>query len=120
MGYTKVQRLMLYTLGKWFKEANKRVKGKHLKVSISKVHFIEVIKGSGVAQKQIRALYKNLEALEKKKLVVYNNKELEITNKGQKLFEEIKKELLPYIVVYKKLKGKSPISYTRKIQTVFK
>ena len=120
MAYTKVQKFMLYTLGKWFQEANKRIKGKHLKVSISKVHFIELVRNAGIKKTQERALYKNLESLEKKKLVEYRNKELELTKKGHKLYEEIKKDLLPYINVYKTLKGKSTTSFTRKVQTVFK
>lgn len=120
MKVTKTQRFMLYSLGKWFEEANKKIKNKQLQVSISKVLFIDMVKKSGIASKQTRALYKNLESLEKKKLVTYQNKELSLTAKGNRLFKEIKKDLLPYITVYRKIKQKSAISYTRKIQTIFK
>ena len=120
MKSTKTQKFMLYSLGKWFEEANKKIKAKNLKVSISKTSFIELVTKSGIATKQKRALYKNLETLEKKKLLTYENRELELTNKGEKLFLEVKEELIPYINVYKKLKEKSPTSYTKKIQTVFK
>ena len=120
MKSTRTQRFILYSLGKWFEEANKKIKNKSLKVSISKTSFIELALKSGIAKKQKRALYKNLETLEKRKFLTYKNKELELTKKGEKLFKEIKEDLKPYILVYKKLKGKSPVSYTKKVQTVFK
>lgn len=120
MKSTKTQRFILYSLGKWFEEANKKIKNKQLKVSISKTSFIELALNSGIAKKQKRALYKNLETLEKKKFVTYENRELGLTKKGEKLFKEVKDELKPYIKVYKKLKEKSPTSYTKKVQTVFR
>ncbi len=119
MKSTKTQRFMLYSLGKWFEEANRKIKAKNLKVSISKTLFIELVLNAGFAKKQKRALYKNLEVLEKKKLISYRNRELELTKKGDKLFKEIKEDIMPYINVYKKLEDKSPTSYTRKVQTIF-
>ena len=120
MKSTKTQRFILYSLGKWFEEANKKIKSKNLKVSISKSVFIELILKAGFAKKQKRALYKNLETLEKRKFLTYNNKELELTKKGEKLYKEISIELNPYINVSSKLKSKSPTSYTKKVQTVFR
>ncbi len=120
MKSTKTQRFILYSLGKWFEEANKKIKAKHLKVSISKSLFIEVVMKSGIAKKQRRALYKNVETLEKRKFLTYKNRELELTKKGERLFKQIDREMSPYINVYKKLKEKSPTSYTKKVQTVFK
>ena len=121
MKTTKVQRFILFALGKWFEEANKKIKHKPLKVSISKKLFIDVVKTAKIVKKQERALYKNLEILEKKKkLVEYKNKELELTKKGKKLYEDINNNMKPYINVFKKLKEKSPTSYTRKVQTIFK
>ena len=120
MKTTKVQRFILFSLGKWFEEANKKIKHKPLKVSISKRIFIDLVKIAKIAKKQERALYKNLEILEKKKLIEYDNKELELTKKGKKLYEEINNNMKPYINVFKKLKEKSPISYTKKIQTIFR
>ena len=120
MKSTKVQRFMLFTLGRWFEEANEKIKDKPLEVSISKSAFIGMIKNTGFAKKQERAVYKNLEILEKKKLVVYKNKELELTEKGKKLFEEVKKEVMPYLYVFIRLKEKNPVSYTKKVQTVFR
>ena len=85
MKSTKTLRFMLYSLGAWFEEANKKIKNKSLKVSISKTTFIDLVKTAKFAKKQERALYKNLEILEKKKLLSYNNKELKLTERGKKL-----------------------------------
>jgi len=52
--------------------------------------------------------------------VDYKNKELELTKRGKRLYEEINDNIKPYINVFKKLREKSPISYTRKVQTIFK
>jgi hypothetical protein len=120
MAFTRTQRFMLYSLGLWFEEANDKIKEKPLKVSISKSLFIDLVNNAGFAEKQERALYKNLEVLEKKKLIIYQNKELELTSRGLKLFQEIKEDFSPYLNVYKKLKEKDPTSYTKKVQTVFK
>jgi len=120
MHSTKTQKYILYSLGAWFEEANKKIRHKRLEVSISKSLFIELILNAGFAKKQKRALYKNLESLEKKKFISYKYKELALTKKGQRLFQEIKTNIHPYIVVYTKLKKKNPTSYTKKVQTVFK
>ncbi|MBD3163725.1 hypothetical protein GF323_00835 [Candidatus Woesearchaeota archaeon] len=120
MKSTRNQRFILYSLGKWFEEANNQIRNRPLKVSISKALFIELALKSGIAKKQKRALYKNLEVLEKKKLITYRYRELELTKKGEKLYKEIKRHMDPYILIYQKLKEKSPTSYTRKVQTVFK
>ena len=120
MSLTKVQRFILFSLGKWFEEANARIKDKQWGVAISKFHFIGLVLKAGFAKKQRRALYKNLESLEKKRLVSYENKELFLTLKGERAFAEIKKSIDPYIDVVKKLQEKSPTSYTKKVQTVFR
>tara|TARA_Y100000310_G_scaffold338217_1_gene427260 strand:- start:1185 stop:1547 length:363 start_codon:yes stop_codon:yes gene_type:complete len=120
MKTTKVQEYILFTLGKWVEEANKKIKQKNLAVSISKTTFISLVKKAEFAKKQARALYKNLELLEKKKLISYVHKELKLTTRGRKLYEEINKRLDPFFGVLEKLKSKNPIEYTKKLQTVFK
>jgi|TARA_B100002003_G_C13956999_1_gene463718 predicted transcriptional regulator len=119
MRTTKTQNFILFILGRWYEEANKKIKGKPLEVCISKKTFIELVTKSGIAKKQDRALYKNLENLGKKKLINYNNKELMLTLKGKKLFEKINKQIKPYLNLNDKLKEK-PMSYTRKVQTILK
>ena len=120
MKRSKTHSFILFSLGAWFEEANKRIEDRPLEVSISKKTFIELVMNAGIAKKQERALYKNLEHLEKKKLVSYINTGLELTKKGQKRYDKIKSEMAPYINVLEKLVTKSPTSYTRKVQTVFR
>ena len=120
MKTTRVQNFILFTLGKWFEEANKKIKEKALQVSISKKNFIDLVKKAQFAEKQERALYKNLEILEKKKLIEYKNKELKLSKKGKKLYEDINKRINTFLNVFIKLKEKNPISYTKKIQTIFR
>ena len=64
MKTTKTQNFILFTLGKWYEEANKKIKGKPLEVCISKKTFIELVMKAKIAKKLERALYKNLETLE--------------------------------------------------------
>jgi hypothetical protein len=120
MKLTKVQRFILFSLGKWFEEANKRIKGKSLEVSISKKRFIEVAMKAGFAEKKQRAFYKNLEALEKRRLVSYEQRELFLTERGEREYRKMSEDLAPYLMVIEKLKTKSPTSYTKKVQTVFR
>jgi len=111
---------MLYSLGKWFDEANASIRDKPLEVSISKSIFIHFVRDTGIAIKQSRALYKNLEILEKKKLISYDNKELKLTPRGKKHYAEIDKRISPYIVLTQLFSKKDLLSHTRKIQTIFK
>lgn len=120
MKSTKTQNFILFSLGKWYEEANKKIKGKPLEVCISKKSFIELVTKASLAKKQERALYKNLETLEKKKFISYKNKELMLTKKGKKLYDKLNKEISPYLNLYDKLKSKSPTSYTKKVQTILK
>ena len=120
MKTTKKQNFILFTLGKWYEEANNKIKGKPLGVCISKKIFIELVMKAGIAKKQERALYKNLETLEKKKLILYDSKVLGLTPRGKKLFGKLNKQISPYINLYEKLKSKDPTTYTRKVQTVLR
>ena len=56
MKATSVQKFILYSLGSWIEEANKRIVDKQLQVSISKALFIEMVRNAGLAEKQKRAL----------------------------------------------------------------
>jgi hypothetical protein len=120
MQVTKTQKYILYALGKWFEETNKKIKDQPLKVSISKSVFIDLVKKAKIADKQSRALYKNLETLEKSKLISYKNKELELTKKGDNIYKQIEKDIIPYIKLIKKINQKDTLKYTRKVQTVFR
>lgn len=75
---------------------------------------------SKVVGKKERALYKNLEELQKRKLIAYENKELELTKRGDLIFQKMKKELLPYLELNNVIKTQKPLKYTKRAQTVFR
>jgi len=97
MSLTKTQQKILFSLGLCYQKLNQPYLDKPIKVFISKIEFIELIKSADFIKKQERALYKNLEILEKKKLIEYPEKKIKLTNKGQKLFNSIEKEIKPFL-----------------------
>ncbi|HLC86444.1 MAG TPA: hypothetical protein VJG30_04115 [Candidatus Nanoarchaeia archaeon] len=117
MDLTSTQRFILFTLGIWYEEANRKLKDKDLEVFISKVVFIEVVRKARMVEKEERALYKNLELLERKRFISYNNKNIVLTSKGFNAFNKIKKGLSPYINVIDVISKKDPLSYSKRIQT---
>ena len=116
---TPTHKFILFTLGFWYKEANKKLVSKPLQIFISKALFIDIVKKAGMVEKQPRALYKNLETLEKNRFVEYNNKCLSLTKKGEKAFLKIQKDITPYIIVARLVAEKDPLSYSKKLQTKF-
>ncbi len=119
MQLTPTHKFILFSLGFWYKEANKKLEYKNLTVSISKALFIDIVKKAGIVEKQPRALYKNLELLEKNKLIKYENKSLSLTEKGDKIFNKIYEEHKPYINVIKLVTERDPLAYSKKLQTRF-
>ncbi|MBT5022050.1 hypothetical protein HOK51_06785 [Candidatus Woesearchaeota archaeon] len=81
---------MLWILGLFLRESDRRFAKFPLGVSISKVEFIESIVKLKVTNKQERAIYKNLEELEKRKFIIYKNRELCLSKKG---FTKFSKQL---------------------------
>ena len=97
MSLTKTQQRILYSLGHCYQNLNEPYQDKPLKVRISKIAFIELIKQADFMKKQERALYKNLELLEKRKLIEYIDKKIRLTQKGQRFFNKIDKEVRPFM-----------------------
>ena len=95
---------MLFILGQYYKEINRKYRMPFLKVSVSKVEFIDLVKKSGIVSKQARSIYKNLEYLEKKKLIEYEHQMLKFTKKGKVEFERINKHIQPYIDTVDKIR----------------
>ena len=119
MVLNKKHRFVLYALYQYLREANKRFSDKPLEMSVSKSVFIEALKKTKIADKGKRALYRNLEILEKKKLVKYENKFLKPTEKGLKVFSAMHKEIFPFIHLIDTLRLESD-SMTSRAQTYFK
>lgn len=117
MGLTKVQTLILFTLGRWYEEASRAIQGQPLDLAITKAVFIKALVRAGIAHKGERALYQNLEDLEKKKLVAYENKCLSLTERGRKRYSLVLKELEPYLSVIEVLQAKNPLTQARQVQT---
>lgn len=93
MGLTQVEKLILFSLGQFYHSINQPLVEKPLTLRTSKITFIEWMLHSGIIAKQERALYKNLESLEKGKLIKYDTRMIMFTNTGLKALEQIKKEL---------------------------
>lgn len=115
---TREQRFILYALGLCYEQANKRFTNSPIEIAMPKTAFIELAMKSGFARKKERALYKNLESLEKRKLVSYENKSLALTAKGERVYSDLKQRLQPYINVSGILAGSDILKFTKKARTV--
>ncbi len=119
MKLSKKHQFILYALMKYLKKLNKKFEHQPLEASVSKIDFIKLLLKLKIVDKSQRSLYKNLEILEKKKLIKYENRFLKLTEKGLKIVQAKDKELYPYLRLIVNIeKGKIP---TRKSpQTYFK
>lgn len=90
---SKPQRLILFALGHFYTALNQPLVEKPVQVRTSKIAFIDHLLKSKIVSKQERALYKNLEALENKKLISYENRMIMFTELGLKELDKISKEI---------------------------
>lgn len=118
MKLNKKQEFILYALMKYLSKLNKKFKDQPLAASVSKIDFIKLLKNLKIVEKSERSLYKNLETLEKKKYIQYENKFLKLTKKGLKIVEAKEADLFPYIKLIVKVKGK--VKTEKDPQTYFK
>lgn len=117
MKLTKTERLILYSLGQFYQKLNQPLQEKPVRLRTSKIAFIELIMASEAITKQERALYKNLEALEGKRLIAYDKRVIRFTEKGLRILERINKEIGQFTGVEKHFKKAKP---KRKLQTVIR
>lgn len=117
---SKKEEFILYALGQSYKSFNKLFSNKPLQVTISKPLFIDLMISSKSVNKKERAIYKNLEALEKKKYVKYHGNELGFTKKGLTLFKRMNTEITEYIDLVAHLYEPRTISLHKKLQTKLK
>ena len=92
---TRPLKIALYSVGQCHKQLNKRFDNAPLDVAISKSVFIETLLSSGMKKKE-RAWYKNLELLEKRKLISYSSKEIRFTERGYKAFLKVQSSIAPF------------------------
>lgn len=113
---TKTERLILFSLSQFYSSINQQLVTKPLRLETSKITFIELILQSKIITKQERALYKNLESLEDKKLIEYDNRMIKFTDSGLKMVQKIDREINQFVDIknyFKEIKKTK-----RKLQTV--
>jgi len=98
---------------------NQPLTKKPLTLQTSKIMFIELLVSSKIITKQTRALYKNLETLEKKKLIEYDNKKITFTESGLIILEKINSEVAKFVSIQDYFVKTTKIG-KRKLQTVIK
>ncbi len=118
-GLSKPQAFVLFALGRCYEECDRRFADKPLVVNMSKKAFIDLSTKAGMVSKGERAMYKNLEDLEEKKLISYDNKSLKLTERGGKRFQELLTKIEPYLAVSLLLRSGDVLKYTR-VQAKFK
>ncbi len=97
MPVSKKAELMLYALAKFLEETNKRFRNSPLEISTSKIEFIRNIKKLKIFKIKERAIYKNLEELEKNKLILYSNRDLRLSRKGLNYYTKLRKNIEPLV-----------------------
>ncbi|MFT4302968.1 MAG: hypothetical protein ACMXYG_00225 [Candidatus Woesearchaeota archaeon] len=120
MVLTKQEAYLLFALGKCYEIYNKRFNDKPLEVSISKSIFIDILISSKSIDIKSRAIYKNLESLEKKKLIKYSDKELKFTKKGLNEFKTKNKIISEYLILLEHIKDPKTIKLHKRLQTKLK
>ncbi|MBR9692212.1 hypothetical protein GOV06_05510 [Candidatus Woesearchaeota archaeon] len=119
MKINKKHQFILYALMKYLKKLNRKFEHQPLEASVSKIDFIKLLKRLKIVEKSQRGLYKNLEILEKKKLIKYENRFLKLTEKGLKIVKEKDDELYPYLKLIINIE-KGKIKTAKSPQTYFK
>ena len=89
--------LMLFMLGRVFEKSQSRFASSPVELRLSKVDFIEAMMKINAVKIKERAIYKNLEALEKMKLIKYENKDMQLTKKGIAKYNKIMKKVGAYL-----------------------
>jgi len=90
---TTTHKLILHSLGQFYRSLNQPLSEKPVRLRTSKITFIELLLQSGLVTKQERAVYRNLELLEQKKLIRYENRMITLTERGWKELGRVQKEL---------------------------
>ena len=117
MKLTRTQRLILFALGRFYLSLNQPLVEKPVQIRTSKIAFIEHLLRAKRISNQERALYKNLESLENKKLISYQNKMIVFTETGLKELEKISAEIQQFIELEKYFQQEKPKG---RLQTVMK
>ncbi|MFH1668630.1 MAG: hypothetical protein ABIA62_01770 [Candidatus Woesearchaeota archaeon] len=113
---TDKQKEMLFIVGQFLTETGRRFSKSMLQITVMKAEFIDAIHSLGIVGKQSRAIYRNLESLQKGKYIIYDKNSLKISKKGLSEYEKIVKELDHFQAIQGIIRAKK-ISFKRKLQT---
>jgi len=117
-GLTQKQQLILYSFGQCSQQLNRRFADQPLEVSVSKIAFIEALESSGLVSKKTRALYRNIETLEQKKLLSYHSRQLRFTQRGYESYRLFEQRIAPFSS--HRSFWESHFALNRHLQAVFK
>ncbi len=115
MNLTNTQKLILHSLGQFYQAINQPLIEKPVRLRTSKITFIELLLKCRAMSKQARAVYKNLETLEKKRMIEYESRMIRFTERGLKHLKRVEKEIRPFVEVENHFRTVKP---GRKLQTV--
>jgi len=85
-----------------------------------KCDFIALARAAGLIEKSERAMYKNLELLQKSKHIEYRNNLLSLTKKGKSSYNRTSKKVTPYINLAVSLNTKDVNKFAKRNQLRFK
>lgn len=120
MELTTKEKLLVFALGIYLQNLQRKINTQDLDISIQKSVFIDFVLKTKLFEKKERALYKNLENLEKKKLLSYPVRRIVLTERGWKAYDKISESLKPYLIIRDMLSTETIVRGTRKIQTIFR
>lgn len=119
MKLNKIEKVMLYALGRYYEISIRTIPDKSLAIHLPKSVFIDFVKKVELFEKGERAIYKNLEYLEGRKLISYENRNLALAEKGRKEYKQLKEGLRPYFEV-NNIIVKDKVKKSKKLQTIFR
>jgi len=119
MGASKKEKLVLYALHHYYNTVKDRLNKQMIEPTLTKTTFIELLMKAKLVEKKERAIYRNLESLEKQKLISYNKSKLRLTIKGSRICKKIHKDIEGFLFIHSTIKSGSPSTKAKRIQTIF-
>ncbi len=110
---------ILYSLYRYLGSINRRFENEPLEASMMKIDFIKLLLSLKIVEKSERALYKNLEDLERQKYIRYESKFLKLTPKGLRQAQSTGKKVAPFLKLWEQLGSSSPM-LKKAVQSYFK
>ncbi|MBW3019024.1 hypothetical protein KY329_02460 [Candidatus Woesearchaeota archaeon] len=119
MPLSKPQEFILFLLGKCYDHVSHKISDP-LEVGMRKCDFIALAKAAGLVDKSDRAMYKNLELLQKTRHIDYRNNLLSLTKKGRNHYSRTSNKVDPYINLAVALSSKDVLKFAKRNQLRFR